>query len=382
MSRAEIQEPAEFAVSSVARALRDIIDRRASEFDASEAAATDDVDPEWLIIFLDLVDKARAASPDPRLLAVINAALASAPAEDRGAAQEALRAYERELRGELRGGTRLQPEARTGPEVLIVVPKPLEQRACLTIFDAGDVSPKRFDTSVRYRRFPLSERNSTTTVTLVCMQDAGNILAANLVRDYVAAFGRPDLAVLCGMAMGVTDKIKEGDVVVAKQLIDYGPRRVTVDGDRTRFEAFRPPQRVLGDLQEHVDAGRDAVTAAARAALPVLRERGLEVPQAAEKEGWRPKVHPGVILAADQLVEDLGAGQTSLHDRVYAVEMEGAGFAATCHHLGCDWAVVRGVADHGEADRSKAWQPVATAAAAGFVASFLTDSRSGRTGGR
>lgn len=66
--------------------------------------------------------------------------------------------------------------------------------------------------------------------------------------------------------------------------------------------------------------------------------------------------------------------RTDLHDRIYALEMEGAGFAATCHHVGIDWAVVRGVADRGEEQRSKAWQPVATAAAAGFVGSFLASA--------
>ena len=360
MARApELVEPPSLAVGAVSRTLAEIARHH------SDA---------WLLAFLDLVDKAREADPSEELVYVLRAALASAPPEDLGAAAEEARTFERQLRAELRAGASSVRAARSGPEVLVVTPKMVERRTCVAVFDCADTKPAMFDSHIRYRRFQ-PEGVPGTTVTLACPEDASNLMASHVVRDYVGAFGRPDLAVLCGMAMGTTTDVGNGDVVVGRLVFDVGPRRVTADKEKTQFEPYRVRERLRADLGEHRDAGADATVAALRAALPRMRASGLELPSDFDDEQWQPKVHTGVILSGDELVEDeSGADRARAHDRAYALEMEGAGFAATCDHLGCDWIVVRGVADHGEPDRSKSWQAVATAAAASFVAAFLAES--------
>ena len=360
MARApEVVEPPSLGVGAVSRILK--------------AIARDHPDA-WLLAFLDLVDKAREADPSEELVYVLHAALASAPPEERDAAAEEVRAFERRLRAELRGGTAAARAARSGPEVLVLTPKMVERRACAAVFDCEDAKPAMFDSHIRYRRFRL-ERAAGKTVTLACLEDASNVLASNVVRDYVGAFGRPDLAVLCGMAMGTTPDVGLGDVVVGRLVFDLGPRRVTLDKDKTRFEPYRVRERLRADLAEHRDTGADATIAALRAALPRMQASGLEFPPDFDDQRWQPKVHTGVTLSGDELVEDeSGPDRAQAHDRAYALEMEGAGFAATCDHVGCDWVVVRGVADRGESDRDKSWQAVATAAAASFVAAFLAES--------
>jgi len=355
----ELVEPPSLAVGAISRTLK---------------AIARDYPEAWLLNFLDLVDKATMADPSEELVYVLHAALASAPAEDRDAAAGEVRDFERQLRSELRGGTAAARAARSGPEVLVLTPKMVERKACVAVFDCEDTKPAMFDSHIRYRRFEL-ERAPGTTVTLVCMEDAGNPLATNVVRDYVGAFGRPDLAVLCGMAMGTTNDVSPGDVVLGRVVFDLGPRRVTVDKTKTRFEPYRVRGPLLADLREHRDAGAGATAATLWAALPRLRQSHVEFPDDLDEEQWAPKVHPGVILAGDELVEDeSGPDRATIHDRAYALEMEGGGFAAACDHLGCDWVVVRGVADRGEPERNKAWQAIATAAAASFVAAFLAES--------
>jgi nucleoside phosphorylase len=360
----EIVEPPDYAVGGLCRVLAEI--------------AADH--PEmWLHVFLDLLDKAKLADPSEPLAFSLRAALVSAPNEEiRDAAEAELRDFEAMLRNELKRGTRPQPEPRGDPEILIVVPKEVERRACAAVFECEGVEPRPFDTHVHYRRFPLAldgHPDGRMVITLVCLHEAGNLRTVNVVRDYVAAFGRPHLAVLCGMAMGTNpEKTKLGDIVIAQDVFDTGPRRVTPAGTQTRFRPYGVRSPLREALLEYADSGKPEILAELdhrRAAI----EKAVGIPKPATKNGYCPAIRSGVILAGDTLVEDSEqAKELALHDQAYALEMEGAGFAATFSHLNSDWMVVRGLADFGEADRDKAWQGFATGAAASFVRSFLTKS--------
>lgn len=352
----EIVEPPDIAVSAIARALREVKNR-------DEEA--------WLIVFLDLLDKAGRAEPHEHLLAAVQAALASAPADDKQIAREATLEFERAYRREGKSGAPLKPAHRAEREVLLVIPKRREREACAAAFDATSAEPQAFDSHVRYRRFPLPDKEQVV-VTMVCLQEAGNLPASHVIRDYISAFGRPDLAVLCGMAMGTTDEISTGDVVVASDILDYQPRRVTAEGSRSRFRMYSPPSPLWEDLKEHGDSGQVLAIQKFHEVIEGMVEQTVELPPEVADASFEPKYHLGVILAGEELVEDdSGEERASIHDRAYALEMESAGFAATCHHMRLDWGVVRGVADFGAPDRGKGWQSVATIAAATFVRTFL-----------
>ena len=96
------------------------------------------------------------------------------------------------------------------------------------------------------------------------------------------------------------------------------------------------------------------------------RELGYEFdlpPRYAQR--FRPRFTHGVVLAGAKLLENGGLPQmrAEFHDKVKALEMEGAGFAAACGELQWPWLVLRGVADYGGEDRQKNWQGGATIAA-------------------
>lgn len=55
------------------------------------------------------------------------------------------------------------------------------------------------------------------------------------------------------------------------------------------------------------------------------------------------------------------------HDRVRAIDMESAGFAAACDEQRLPWLVVRGIADAVDEDRDDAWQFGSTFVAARYV---------------
>jgi adenosylhomocysteine nucleosidase len=355
----ELVEPPELAVGSIARALDAVIT------DPGRHAA-------WLLVFADLLDKASLAPPRPEQLYLLHAAAASAPTQpQRDVARREVRHFETRLRSQLKDGQPLPRHRKEGRlEVLILVPKPVERRALDAVFDIGGVTPQPFDSRVRYRRFPIEGQR--ITVTAVCMQEAGNLSAANVVRDYVGAVGRPDLAVLIGMAMATSADVDIGDVVVAEQVIDYEPRRMTPDGGVSRFRAFHTKRSPEADAKHASDVRRRSFLDRIDESRRQLIRVGEIEPEVEACVPNEPMIRFGVILSGEKLVED--SGESSLapeHDRAYALEMEGAGFATTCHHLDCEWLVVRGVADRGEPNRTKEAQLLATVSAASFVRVLL-----------
>jgi nucleoside phosphorylase len=356
MTLAERRDPPLYAVGALSRVLDDI---------------ARDHPTAWLLVLFDLLDKARLCEPSHELNFLVRAAIASAPNDDaRSAALTQIDRFERSLRSQLRVGPPVERDA-DRLEVLVVVPKRIERLAFDATFDLkAELVPRAFDSHVRFRRFDLEGATAGRAVcTVVCLQEAGNLLAANVVRDAVSAFGRPDLAVLCGMAMSTDTDLGPGHVVVAEAVHDYAPRRVTDTGYESRFRHPSVPRWLLQDLRQHVDVGRELY--AQRLAQACARGR-LQADVDVQDPPDPPKVKVGVVLSGEELVEDgSGPERAAIHDRIMALEMEGAGFADACEHVGVPWFVVRGLADAGEPKRSKAWQWTAAAAAASFTHSFV-----------
>ena len=82
---------------------------------------------------------------------------------------------------------------------------------------------------------------------------------------------------------------------------------------------------------------------------------------------------PGLIQAGERVKKDgsLPKNAREFHDKLYAVEMEGSGFAQSCLTAGLDWMVVRGIADHGDPRKRDKKQTLAAVAAACLLRQFL-----------
>ena len=280
---------------------------------------------------------------------------------------------------------RIEPEAwapRRGTQsVLLVVPKRRELDAATVVFDLEQSHEGRFRTHMRFRQKEIEFLKLTQggVLTVVCLEEAGNLPAANAVRDYQDAFGRPDLAILSGTAMGIFElpghdgrehaRAPLGDVVIADKVYDYDPRRVLPDRIATRFETYRIQRALFYDTAHHASnlVGFYDLLEQCVAKLGVTHELPPGFPA-----DWHPQAHVRGILAGDELVEDgSGPQRGALQDRIAALEMEGAGFAGTCDHIGVPWLVSRGISDFGTPDRDKRWQVYAAAAAMTFVRTFL-----------
>jgi nucleoside phosphorylase len=80
----------------------------------------------------------------------------------------------------------------------------------------------------------------------------------------------------------------------------------------------------------------------------------------------------GLVQAGDRLKRDGSLPQTwrTSHDKLYAVEMEGGGFAQACESDDHEWMVFRGISDFGDPEKRDKKQAVAAVAAAALVRQF------------
>jgi nucleoside phosphorylase len=181
----------------------------------------------------------------------------------------------------------------------------------------------------------------------------------------------PSLAILLGIAGGLRTKVKVGDVVVPRVVLDYEGTRQEPDGAKKRFLPYKVDPQTYRDVnyfnldtpgwREHVRSCLERVEASLKPDLP---------------EDWKPQVHREVVLLAGEKLladESLPEMQREYHDLVRAVEMEGSGFSRACEEHGCPWLVFRGVSDYGGIDKPnfEKWKITAALGAACAAKAFL-----------
>ncbi|WP_027210984.1 5'-methylthioadenosine/adenosylhomocysteine nucleosidase [Burkholderia sp. WSM2232] len=169
---------------------------------------------------------------------------------------------------------------------------------------------------------------------VVTLARVGKVAAAATVSALIHAFD-VEAVVFTGVAGGVGDSVRVGDIVVANSLLQH-------DMDASPlFARFEVP--LLG-------MSRFAADAALAAQLAEACERFVaeEGAAAAARFGTRePRVHRGLIVSGDQFVAS-SAGVLALREALpdaLAVEMEGAALAQVCHEYGVPCAVVRTISD-------------------------------------
>jgi nucleoside phosphorylase len=157
---------------------------------------------------------------------------------------------------------------------------------------------------------------------------AGNAGAAIEAERAISHF-KPDVLLFVGIAGGLKDDVKIGDVVAATKVYGYESGKVAVEGFLTRPAV-----------------GQSAFALVARARAE------------AKKDGWlqrgeivgKPKVVVGAIAAGDKVLADTDSEIFKLLRSAYndaiAVEMEGFGFlSAAFAYPGIKAIVIRGISD-------------------------------------
>lgn len=236
------------------------------------------------------------------------------------------------------------PQTQSGPEpdpngTLIAVVTKVEAQAVLKTFNAEPGQARQVIANKIYYKLgnhagaPLwmvqSEMGSATPGgALVTIRQA--------IQDL-----QPQAVVMCGIAYGLRPKKQKlGDILVARQLMNYEPQKV--------------------DMQRGIIPRGDRVTAS---------ERLLSLMRAADNEWEGAAVHIGLVLSGEKLVNDPAFRDWLLKTEPEAIggEMEGSGLYAAARDAQVDWILVKGICDWADGEKNDAAQPLAARNAAEFV---------------
>ncbi len=175
----------------------------------------------------------------------------------------------------------------------------------------------------------------------------GKVAAATTTALLASHFGVGQV-VFVGVAGGLADGVRVGDVVLADGLLQH-------DMDASPlFPRFELPGKGLSRLRVDVAAvarARAALEAALTpAALASTQPHGLQAADLAALGLDWPRVHQGLIVSGDRFVctdRECAALRAAVPDAL-AVEMEGAAVAQVCHDFGVPCLVVRTVSDRAD----------------------------------
>jgi len=169
----------------------------------------------------------------------------------------------------------------------------------------------------------------------------GKVAAATTAALLIERF-KVTRIVFTGVAGGLGPKVKVGDVVLARSLLQHDmdaspifPRHEVPGYGCSRFGA----DPALADALE---------LACERMLHGLNRQLGADTVAAFGLQA--PRLHQGLLLSGDRFVStsaESQALQRELPDAL-AVEMEGAAFAQVCHDFGVPLAVVRTISDRAD----------------------------------
>jgi adenosylhomocysteine nucleosidase len=184
------------------------------------------------------------------------------------------------------------------------------------------------------REFHVGQIGSQPVV--LVLSGIGKVAAATTTTLLLDAFSVQRI-VFTGVAGGLGDDVRVGDVVLAEQLLQH-------DMDASPlFPRYEIP--LTGRSRIAGDAMLNAVLAdAAALALGELRQGMARFGAAA------PRLHRGLVVSGDRFVStslESAALRAALPDAL-AVEMEGAAVAQVCADFGVPFAVVRTVSDRAD----------------------------------
>jgi adenosylhomocysteine nucleosidase len=147
--------------------------------------------------------------------------------------------------------------------------------------------------------------------------------------------------VVCGLAGGLDDRLRPGDIVVAEALVQHD-----VDASPI-FPRFELPGLGFSTLQPPAAY----VDAAVSAASAFLDANPIDAAVLAENGIVQPRVLRGLVATGDQFIE---AGERAVLRAVLpeaiCVEMEGAAVAQVCYLNELPYCVVRIMSDNADSD--------------------------------
>ena len=182
--------------------------------------------------------------------------------------------------------------------------------------------------------------------------------SALLVRDVVADW-KPTKIILVGIAAGIGQNVRLGDVVISEQIVDYELAKITTKGTTPRWSVYRSDAQLLSSLM--TVKGTDWTSR-----INGRRPDGSTA---------TPTVHVGLILSGNKVIADSkqAGALRSVWNRAVGIEMEGAGAAAAVYQMddAPSFLMVKGICDYANAHKNDDWHAYAADVASALVAAYI-----------
>jgi nucleoside phosphorylase len=165
---------------------------------------------------------------------------------------------------------------------------------------------------------------------LLARSSAGNVNAAVVAMELIHLF-EARIAIFVGVAGGLKEEVRLGDVVVADRVFYYETVKIKEDM-QWRPQIGRPTRRILNHAEFEANE---------------LRWLKRVLPKAPRP---RPQVHIEPIVAGEKVLtnsqSELAQFIRQHCNKAVAIEMEGHGFLEAIYQSGIEGLVVRGISDH------------------------------------
>ncbi|WP_037268606.1 5'-methylthioadenosine/S-adenosylhomocysteine nucleosidase [Kibdelosporangium aridum] len=220
--------------------------------------------------------------------------------------------------------------------------------------------------AVRCLMTNVHERTGTDVFTTGELADSGrrialvesgmyNVTAAARTQEAIDRFS-PVAILLVGVAGGLRDDIRIGDVVVGTKIYALHPGKEDDSGVRTRLESLKPNENLR---QSAANVDGDGTWSATLS--------------------MRPTVHFKPIVSGDRVLNSRHSESARLiaenFSDAYAIDLESYGVAEAAHLKGVPALTVRGISDLADGNKRPATdvvdQPLAAANAAQFAAAVI-----------
>lgn len=215
------------------------------------------------------------------------------------------------------------------------------------------------------------------TVVLGCIAAPGNPDCAAAATEMLALF-HPQVILLVGIAAGIRDKVRIGNVVLSDRVFAYEPSSVEADGVTiARPESVRTSHSIEQDVAAYLSGNP---MARALEVFAVMESDGFPDPpnelvaEYARHVATSIEIKGATIASGEKLLRDpskLLALREHQHGKIEVGEMEAHGLVTACRRASAHWLVVRGISDFGDELKDDRFHGFASAAAAAVLADFL-----------
>ncbi len=176
---------------------------------------------------------------------------------------------------------------------------------------------------------------------VLVLSGIGKVAAGATVAVLASEFA-PAALLFTGVAGGLADGVKVGDLVLARELLQH-------DLDASPlFPRYEVP--LTGRSRFGADGALSDRLAAAARQLLADRARAIGADHLAEFGIAAPRLHEGLVISGDRFVAtaaESNALRAALPDAL-AVEMEGAAVAQVCADFGLPFALLRVISDRAD----------------------------------